>query len=74
MTVSGRKHRMSNQFLQEIHQYLTGSILASQTAAKTAAQTGDAAQLHFHQGKLEELQALRAFLDAHINLTTQRYY
>ena len=65
---------MSNQFLSEIHDYISLEIAESQRAAQTAEQKGDVPGLRFHQGMLQEWFVIRNFLDAHFNLSTQRYY
>jgi hypothetical protein len=67
---------MSNQFLKEIHQFVTDKI-ADSTAAMEKAKTGHGNNdqiLKYHEGKLTELSMLRALMDNKYNLTTQSYH
>ena len=65
---------MANQYLVQIHQYITEQIAAcqkSQAAAKTSA---DPQKMLFYDGKLAELRKIRGFLSEHFDLHTQHYY
>ena len=67
---------MSNQFLKEIHQFVTDKI-ADSTAAVEKTRAGNAGKekiLEYHEGKLSEFKSLRALMDRKYNLTTQSYH
>ena len=67
---------MSNQFLKEIHNFVTKKI-ADATAAMDETEAdngGNDHQKSFYEGKLSEFRSLRAFMDEKYNLTTQSYH
>ena len=58
----------------EIHNFITHKIAESESARAVAKRNDTLHDLKFHQGKLQELYAVRSFVDKHFNLTTQSYY
>lgn len=67
---------MSNQFLKEIHQFVTKKI-ADAAAAMDRAESdngGDDRQVKYYEGKLCEYRSLRALMDEKYNLTTHSYH
>lgn len=65
---------MSNQFLVEIHEYITGCV-GDIIREKTEAQTrGDKQRYAFLEGKATELIAVRKFSTQNFDLITQKYY
>ena len=65
---------MANQFLVEIHEYISRQIEAGirdQTDARTR---GDGDREVFMEGKISELKKIRSFFSDHFDLNTQKYY
>jgi len=65
---------MANQYLVEIHDYITSKIDSAQKEKKIAVQKKDPAQINNLDGQLDELGALRRFLKKNYDLPTQSYY
>lgn len=65
---------MANQFLIEIHNYLSRHIDAAGKAMQEAASHGDQARRQFNAGMAHELKALRAYMSEKYDLSTQKYY
>jgi hypothetical protein len=65
---------MANQFLVEIHDYISRQSDAGAEERKRARDRGDEKRLSFIDGKLSELKLIRNFLSDHFDLTTQKYY
>lgn len=65
---------MPNSYAVEIHAYLSARITAAEAEAKAAAEAGAPLARRRCEGRLDALQALRAYFADHIDLTTQRYY
>ncbi len=65
---------MANQFLVEIHDFITGRLESARKACEEARSREDRGKLRFHEGRLDELGSLRAFLSEHFDLDTQNYY
>ncbi|MGD8847609.1 MAG: hypothetical protein PVI54_18960 [Desulfobacteraceae bacterium] len=65
---------MANQYLIEIHDYLSRQIEAAVEAMQEAATLGDLARQQFNTGKIDELKALRAYISESFDLLTQKYY
>ena len=65
---------MANQYLIEVHKFITLKIKTAQSEKNRAAEKGDDAQTNFYTGQIEELMLLREFLKTNFDLTTQRYY
>lgn len=65
---------MANQFLVEIHDYLSRHIEAASGAMQEAVSLEDQERQQFNAGKIDELRALRAYISEKFDLLTQRYY
>lgn len=65
---------MANQFLIDIHDYLSRHIEAASAAMQEAASLGDRERLQFNTGKVNELKSLRAYISEKYDLITQKYY
>jgi hypothetical protein len=65
---------MANQYLIEIHDYLSRQIEAAVEAMHEAATLGDLERQQFNTGKIYELKALRAYISESFDLLTQKYY
>ena len=65
---------MANQFLVEIHDYISRRIEAGHKERSDAQTRHDAQRAAFMDGRIDELKAIRRFLSDHFDLTTQKYY
>jgi hypothetical protein len=65
---------MANQFLVEIHDYISRQIEAVLKDSDEARVMADAKRLAFLDGKLFELRLMRSYLSEHFDLSTQKYY
>ena len=65
---------MPNDYLSEIHGFISEKI-ADVNREKTAAEaSGDVSRVSFCNGQLEELAGVRAFMTAHYDLAGHNYY
>jgi uncharacterized protein YgfB (UPF0149 family) len=65
---------MANQFLVEIHDYISGRIEAGVKDRSEAQSIQDTDRAAFMDGKINELKMIRRFLSDHFDLSTQKYY
>ncbi|MEW6673345.1 MAG: hypothetical protein AB1427_16710 [Thermodesulfobacteriota bacterium] len=65
---------MPNQFLTEIHEYLTEALAAANRRLNSNDCGDGRIDKNFYAGQIEELQALRQYLTDRFDLTTQQYY
>lgn len=65
---------MANQFLVEIHGYVSRQIEAGLRDRDKSQGRGDEDRLAFIDGKLSELRQIRTFLSDNFDLVTQKYY
>lgn len=65
---------MANQFLVEIHDYISGRIEAGVKDLTHAQLSQDTDREAFMDGKINELKMIRRFLSDHFDLSTQKYY
>lgn len=65
---------MANQFLVEIHEYISTQMALGRQARTEAQSRGDRGHMKFCDGRMDELQTLRLFLSDQFDLDTQTYY
>ena len=65
---------MANQFLVEIHDYISRQMEAGLKERGEARDRNDEKRMAFMDGHLSELRRIRTFLSEHFDLTTQMYY
>lgn len=65
---------MTNDYSVEIHQYISVRIADTEKQKQKAEADDDVASRLYYEGKLHELSKIRAYMAAHIDLKTQRYY
>jgi predicted transcriptional regulator len=65
---------VANQFLVEIHAYISRQIEAGLKERSDAQSGHDAQRAAFMDGRVDELKTMRRFLSDHFDLTTQKYY
>jgi hypothetical protein len=64
---------MANQFLMEIHTYLSRHMEAASRAMQEAVTLGDREHQQFNAGKIAELKALKTYVSENFDLSTQKY-
>ena len=65
---------MANQYLVEIHDFISTQMALGQEARREARARGDDRSVKFYEGRLDELKKLRVFVSDHFDLDTQVYY
>lgn len=65
---------MANQFLVEIHDYISRQIEAGGRDRADAQSRQDEDRTAFMDGKISELKMIRRFLSDHFDLNTQTYF
>jgi hypothetical protein len=65
---------VANQFLVEIHDYISRQIESGVKDRTDAQSRQDVERTAFMDGKIDELEMIRRFLSDHFDLTTQKYY
>lgn len=65
---------MANQFLVEIHDFISRQLDAAKHDMDDAKSRGDDHRKVFVEGKINEFKRFRSYLNEHFNLTTQKYY
>lgn len=65
---------MANEYLIEIHNYISGKIACVQSLKDEAAANNEIESHRFYEGQLDEWQRLRTYLAEKVDLKTQKYY
>ena len=65
---------MANQYSVEVHQYISEKIAEAQKKKEIAEKQQDRPSEHFYAGQLRELNKIREYMAARIDLKTQKYY
>lgn len=65
---------MANEYLVNIHNFLSEKIKESEAAVRSAVDKGDMAAQQYYNGKLYELTQIRDHMSENFNLVTQVYY
>ena len=65
---------MANDYLVEIHRFISEKIKAAQSGRADALTRGDPVTESLFNGQLRELYGLRAFMAERMDLITQKYY
>jgi hypothetical protein len=69
-----RNKNMANQYSVEIHQYISDKIAEAKKNKDIAERQKDRPLEHFYAGQLRELNKIREYMAAKIDLKTQKYY
>lgn len=64
---------MANQYLFEIHRYISEKLKAIQLRREDAIERGDSSEAAFCEGQIEEFTSLKEHLAVQYNLSTQAY-
>jgi hypothetical protein len=65
---------MANDYLIDIHNYISKKIVYAESLKAEAQERNDAASLKFYEGQLAEWQQIRAYLTEKVDLKTQKYF
>ena len=65
---------MANQFLVEIHEYISRLMDTGAKDLADARSRGDKDRMVFAEGKIDELKMIRSYLSDRFDLSTQKYY
>ena len=65
---------MSNQFLTQIHDYITHQIEGTLFEKDQAQAMEDSERATFLKGRADEMLSIRYYLSHHFDLATQKYY
>ena len=64
---------MTNEYLIDIHKYISGEIARAQSGINEAEVNNETESRRFYEGQLAEWNHLRAYLAETVNLKTQKY-
>jgi len=65
---------MANEYLVEIHKYISAEIASAENKKKTADANNDLESKRFCEGQLQEWLKMREYLTKKIDLKTQKYF
>ena len=65
---------MANEYLIEIHNYISEKIVYAQNRKDEADAKNELESQWFYEGQLKEWHLLRTYLAEKVNLKTQKYY
>ena len=65
---------MANDYLIEIHNYISENIVRAQNLKDAADSNNELESQQFYEGQLKEWHHLRAYLAERIDLKTQKYF
>ena len=65
---------MANEYLIDIHNYISDRLVSAENKKKEAAADADLASRRFFEGQLEEWQQIRNYLASKVDLKTQKYF
>jgi hypothetical protein len=65
---------MANEYLIEIHNYISNKILRAQGRKGEADANNDLESRRFYEGQLKEWHHLRTYLAEKVDLKTQKYF
>ena len=65
---------MANEYLIEIHNYISKKILRAQGRKDEANANNDFESRRFYEGQLKEWHQLRTYLAEKVDLKTQKYF
>ena len=65
---------MANEYLVEIHNYISRKIAQSQSRKDDAQTNTEMESERYYEGQLAEWHHLRRYLSERVNLKTQKYF
>jgi hypothetical protein len=68
------RKNMANEYLVEIHKYISARIVFVENEKKTADANNDLESKRFCEGQLQEWLKMRGYLANKVDLKTQKYF
>ncbi len=65
---------MANEYLVEIHNYISERLAFAKNKKKEADANNDLESKRFYEGQLEEWLQMRTYLASKVDLKTQKYF
>lgn len=65
---------MANEYLVEIHKYISSRIVSAENEKRTADTNNDLESKRFYEGQLQEWLKMRSYLANKVDLKTQKYF
>ena len=65
---------MANEYLIDIHNYISDRLVSAENKKKEADADADLASRRFFEGQLEEWRQMRNYLASKVDLKTQKYF
>jgi hypothetical protein len=65
---------MANEYLIDIHNYISERLTSAETQKNEADARADAVAKRFYEGQLEEWRQIRSYLASKVDLKTQKYF
>ena len=65
---------MANEYLIDIHNYISDRLVSAENKKKEAEADADSASSRFFEGQLEEWRQMRNYLVSKVDLKTQKYF
>ncbi len=65
---------MANEYLIDIHNYISERIASAETQKKESNAGADLEAKRFYEGQLEEWRQMRSYLASKVDLKTQKYF
>ncbi len=65
---------MANEYSIAIHHYLSDKISLAKKAQKKAEKENNPEIARYYEGRLQELNIIRRYMNDNIDLKTQKYY
>lgn len=72
--VTAKGRNMANEYLIDIHNYISEKIGAAKSRRAEAHENNDMASERFYEGQLAEWQQMRTYLAEKVDLKTQKYF
>jgi hypothetical protein len=64
---------MTDHYLRDIHEYISGMMLRAEKLGKEAETLGNPSRAAFYRGQLEEFAMIKRIIANRYNLSTQSY-
>ena len=65
---------MANEYLIDIHNYISESLASAENNKKEADANSDMELIRFYEGQIKEWMQMRSYLASKVDLKTQKYF
>jgi hypothetical protein len=72
--LQNNRKNMANEYLVEIHKYISERIVSAENNQKNADADNDPESRRFYEGQLHEWLKMRTYLANKVDLKTQKYF